>query len=125
VALCYWQAKYFILWKGYWFIMELLHYLEDILNGMSGFIIIILEFMGVFIIAASGIKGFYNYTKHSPETKKVLAKGLAVALEFKMGSEILRTVVVRQWEEIITVAGIIVLRAALAFLIHWEMKEEN
>ncbi len=105
--------------------MEFMHQLETILNGLSGYIIIILEFMGVFIIAISGIKGFYNYTKHSPETKRGLAKGLAVALEFKMGSEILRTVVVREWAEIVTVAGIIVLRAALAFLINWEIREED
>ena len=86
------------------------------------FIIIVLEFMGVAIIAASGIKGFYNYIKGSPDTKLSLAKGLAVALEFKMGSEILRTVIVREWEEIATVAGIIALRA---LLIHWEIKEEE
>ena len=40
-------------------------------------------------------------------------------------SEILRTVVVREWKEIGIVAGIIVLRAALTFLIHWEIKEEE
>ena len=48
-----------------------------------------------------------------------MAKGLAMGLEFKMGSEILRTVVVREWKEIGIVAGIIALRAALTFLIHW------
>lgn len=105
--------------------MEIIEQLEAFLNIMAGFIIIVLEFMGVLIIAASGVRGFYNYIKHSPETKRVLAKGLAVALEFKMGSEILRTVVVRQWSEILTVAGIIILRASLAFLIHWEIKEEE
>ena len=105
--------------------MELLNQLETLLHIMAEFVIVVLEFMGVLIIAAAGINVFYNYARHSPETKKDLAKGLAVALEFKMGSEILRTVVVRQWSEIATVAGIILLRAALAFLIHWEIKEEN
>ena len=61
--------------------------------------------------------------KRSPETKLALAKGLAMGLEFKLGSEILRTVVVRDWKEIGIVAGIIILRAALTFLIHWEIKE--
>ena len=61
----------------------------------------------------------------SPETKLTLARGLAMGLEFKLGSEILRTVVVRDWKEIGTVAGIIALRAALTFLIHWEIKEEE
>lgn len=48
-----------------------------------------------------------------------------MGLEFKLGSEILRTVIVRDWKEIGTVAGIIALRAALTFLIHWEIKEEE
>ena len=59
------------------------------------------------------------------DTKIYLAKGLAMGLEFKMGSEIMRTVVVREWKEIGIVAGIIALRAALTFLIHWEIKEEE
>ena len=42
-----------------------------------------------------------------------------------MGSEILRTGVVREGKEIGIVAGIIALRAALTFLIHWEIKEEE
>ena len=57
--------------------------------------------------------------------KLTLAKGLAMDLKFKMGSEILRTVIVRGWHEIGTVAGIIAPRAALTFLIHWEFKEEE
>ena len=57
--------------------------------------------------------------------KLTLAKGLARGLKVKMGSEILRTVIVRDWHEIGTVAGIIALRAALTFLIHWEFKEEE
>lgn len=103
----------------------MIHDLEALLHVIVNFTIIILELMGVFIIAVSAVKGFYNYVRHRPEVKISLAKGLAMALEFKMGSEILRTVVAREWEEIVTVAGIIALRAALAFLIHWEIREEE
>ena len=81
--------------------------------------ILLFEFIGVGIIIYSGLHGFHLYLKRSPETKLTLAKGLA------MGSEILRTVIVRDWHEIGTVAGIIALRAALTFLIHWEIKEEE
>ena len=59
------------------------------------------------------------------DTRITLAKGLAMGLEFKLGSEILRTVVVREWKEISIVAGIILLRATLTFLIHWEIKQEE
>ena len=82
------------------------------------------DFFGVGIIIVSGIHGFYLYLKKSPDTKLALAKGLAMGLEFKLGSEILRTVILRSWQEIGIVAGIIVLRAALTFLIHWEIRQE-
>lgn len=103
----------------------MLEELEMILQVIVNFMTIMLELMGVFIIGVSGVKGFYNYVRHKPEVKLSLAKGLATALEFKMGSEILRTVAVREWAEIAIVAGIIALRAALAFLIHWEIREEE
>lgn len=99
--------------------------LEVLLHYIVEFSIIIFEFIGVGIIIVSGIIGFTKYLRRHPDTKIVLAQGLAMGLEFKMGSEILRTVIVRQWEEIGTVAGIIALRAALTFLIHWEIKEER
>lgn len=105
--------------------MELLSGFEMLLAQFVNLAILLFELMGVFIIGASGARGFYNYVKRAPDTKLTLAKGLAVGLEFKMGSEILRTVVVREWKEIAAVGGIIILRAALTFLIHWEIKEEE
>mgnify|MGYP001152874733 CR=1 FL=1 len=98
---------------------------EVFLHQIVEIAILIFEFIGVGIIIYSGLQGFFLYLKRSPATKLTLAKGLAMGLEFKLGSEILRTVVVREWKEIATVAGIIVLRAALTFLIHWEIREEE
>lgn len=102
----------------------MLELFEEILTEIVNASILVLELMGVCIIVAAGIQGFYNYVRRIPNMKLTLAKGLAVGLEFKMGSEILRTVIVREWKEIIVVAGIIGLRAALNFLIHWEIHEE-
>ena len=105
--------------------MELIHILENALEYLVQFAIVIFEFIGVGLIIYSGIKGFIGYVRRSPKMKITLAQGLAIGLEFKLGSEILKTVIVRDWTEIATVAGIIALRAALTFLIHWEIKEEN
>lgn len=87
--------------------------------------ILIFEYIGVGIIIFTSLVSFYKYIMRKADTRIYLAKGLAMGLEFKLGSEILRTVVVRQWGEIAIVAGIIALRAALTFLIHWEIKEEE
>ncbi|MCI5649459.1 MAG: DUF1622 domain-containing protein [Fusicatenibacter sp.] len=102
--------------------MELL---QSILNIFAEYAILLFEYVGVGIIAIAGIKGLVNYVTRKPETRLELAKGLAMGLEFKLGSEILRTVVVREMTEILFVAGIIVLRAVLTVLIHWEIKNEE
>ncbi|MCD8001692.1 MAG: DUF1622 domain-containing protein [Oscillospiraceae bacterium] len=54
-----------------------------------------------------------------------LAQGIALALEFKMGGEVLRTIVVREWSELGILGAIILLRGLLTFLIHWEIKNEK
>ncbi len=100
-------------------------FMEYVLENIASIAIILFEFVGVGIIIWSGITGFIKWLKRSGDTGIYLARGLAMGLEFKMGSEILRTVIVREWKEIAIVAGIIALRAALAFLLHWEIKEEK
>ena len=87
--------------------------------------ILLFEYIGVGIIIWTSLMSFYKYVTRKPDVRIYLAKGLAMGLEFKLGSEILRTVIVREWKEIAIVAGIIGLRAALTFLIHWEIKEEE
>lgn len=103
----------------------MISFLEEILGYMVSCGILIFEYIGVGVIIVAGLVSFYKYLTHKPDTRIFLAKGLAMGLEFKLGSEILRTVVVREWKEIAIVAGIIALRAALTFLIHWEIREEE
>lgn len=83
------------------------------------------EWIGVIVLTAAGAVGVYNYVRRDPETRLKLAQGLAMSLEFKLGGEILRTVLVRDLSEIAVVGAIILLRAALTFLIHWEIKNEE
>ena len=98
---------------------------ENLMQHIVEVAILFFEFVGVIVIIISGLNGFYYYIRRRPDMKLTLAQGLAVGLEFKLCSEILKTVIVRDFKEIATVAGIIALRAALTFLIHWEIKQEN
>lgn len=102
--------------------MEAIHHL---LTEVVDVAILLFELMGVGVLIVSGIRGIISYFMKNPLTRLNLAKGMAMGLEFKLGSEILRTVVVRDFSEILTVAGIIALRATLTFLIHWEIKNEE
>ena len=96
-----------------------------LLDGIVGVAIHCFEFIGVVIIVAAGVKGLIQYVKKDPSVRLQLAQGMALGLEFKLGSEILRTVVVRELSEVALVAAIIAVRAALTFLIHWEIRIEE
>ena len=54
-----------------------------------------------------------------------LGKALSLALEFKMGAEIIKTVVIHNLEELAILGVVIIIRAILAFLIHWEIQTEE
>lgn len=99
--------------------------LELFLREFVNLAMLLFEYIGVGVITFAGIQGIVNYVRRKPDTRLVLAKGLAMGLEFKLGSEILRTVIVRSLDEIYIVAGIIALRAVLTILIHWEIGNER
>ena len=105
--------------------MELYQTLENLVKWMAEYSIILFEVVGVIVIAVAGVLGVVNYIRRDPLTRLKPAKGMAMGLEFKLGGEILRTVVVRDLSEIMIVGAIILLRAALTFLIHWEIKNEE
>ena len=100
-------------------------YLESFLEVCVGIAIHGFEMVGVFIIIVAGVKGLVSFVRRDPNVRLQLAQGMALGLEFKLGSEILRTVIVRELSELALVAAIIAVRAALTFLIHWEIKNES
>ncbi len=91
------------------------------------YMISILEIIGIIIVFASGIRGFWQYVQNTFMKKRYdmqsnLAKGLAMGLEFKMAAEILRTVLIQSLNELYMLGAIILLRALLSVLIHFEIK---
>ena len=84
-----------------------------------------MECVGVIILLVSAVKGVWGCLTRDPHVRLNLAKGIALSLEFKLGGEVLRTVIVREWSELAVLGAIILLRGALTFLIHWEIKTEE
>lgn len=100
----------------------LLHAWESYFSTGITLIIHLIELMGVVILVIGAVRGFFCYfSGRSSNIRLDLAESMALGLEFKLGGEILRTVIARDWNEILTVGAIILLRAALNFLIHWEI----
>ncbi len=104
--------------------------LEIIMENLIHLVIPICELMGISIVAISTIRAFWAYLislfkKQEVDIKFQLANGLALSLEFKMAAEILKTVLIRELSELIVLGAVIILRALLSLLIHFEMKQEE
>ena len=88
--------------------------------------ILLMELIGVAIILWTVARCVYCFVcKKKQNLRLLLAHGIAFALEFKLGGEVLRTILARSFEEIGMIACVIALRAALTFLLHWEVREEH
>ena len=87
--------------------------------------ILLCELIGVAVIVITVIKGVILWAKKDAHVKLMIAEGIALALTFKMGGELLRSVVVREWSELLILGAIIVLRALMAALIHFEIRSER
>ena len=87
--------------------------------------IIICDIIGVLVLLTSVVKSVYHYFHRDRHVKTMLAQGIALALEFKLAGEVLRTVTVRELSELIVLGAIVLLRGAITILIHWEIRAER
>ena len=114
-----------------------MEFLEKFIGGYENLLYLIaeitvysLELIGILIILVGSYKAIIHLisklkNKHKTNIIIDLGKTLALALEFKMGAEIVNTVIVRNLAELGTLAIVIALRAILSLLIHWEIRNER
>lgn len=102
-----------------------MHMLESGFETLVRVLILLIEFAGIVVIVISMIRGFIDFMHKSDKTRIELAQGIMLGLEFKIGSEVLRSVIVTNWEELGRLAAIILLRSLLTLLLHWEIDVEE
>lgn len=112
------------------FFEEIINVYTEILHFVAELSIYTLELVGILIILAGSIRVVMHTVKRLRKKQPInvmieLGKSLALALEFKMGAEIVKTVIVRDLKELGILAIVIALRASIALLIHWEIKSER
>ena len=103
---------------------------ENILHCIAQTTIYTLELVGITIIIIGSIRAIAQTAKalvkgYHSNIMIALGRALALALEFKMGAEIVKTVIIHDLNELAILAVVIALRSILAFLIHWEIKNEK
>ncbi len=107
-------------------INNIIHFLENtVLVDVVSICTFLLEMAGIIVLMTTSVKCFIKWLQKKRHVQLDLAHGTALALTFKMGGEVLRTVVVREWSELGILGAIIVLRAALTLMLHFEIKNEE
>ena len=104
--------------------------IEHIIKTCLPYVISAIEVMGIFVVSWTAIKNFWRYIQNSFMKKNFelqtnIARGLATGLEFKMGAEILKTVLVKDMSELYILGAVILLRGLLSVLIHLELKKKK
>ena len=110
------------------FFESLMSLYDNVLHFIAEITVSTLEMVGIIIIIVGSVKSIVHLfadSKHKHNIIIDLGKTLALALEFKMGAEIVNTVIVRDLAELGVLAVVIALRALLSLLIHWEIKIER
>ncbi|WP_210464828.1 DUF1622 domain-containing protein [Rufibacter roseolus] len=105
---------------------------ETIIQGVQGLKLFI-ESIGALIIGIGVLIALFYLVKGliPPQVESynkirlVLARYLALALEFQLGADILSTAIAPTWDQIGKLGAIAVIRTALNFFLAQEMKEER
>ena len=103
---------------------------KSLLYAFSEITAATLELVGIVIILLGTARALFRMVRNSrrPSAFNVrvgLGQSLVLALECKMGAEIIHTVIVRDLKELATLTVVILIRVLLAVIIHWEIRTES
>ena len=101
----------------------LTHSLREIVAGVAEICIPIVQLVGVFILMLSAIRGVIDYAQRKPHVGVTLAHGLALALEFMLGAEVLHIVLAHDWKELGVLGIGVIIHILMTLLLHQEVKE--
>ena len=105
---------------------------EHIISAVQGLKLFV-ETVGAIIIGLGVLVALYFFIRAllPPQVESfnkirlVLARYLALALEFQLGADILSTAIAPSWDQIGKLGAIAVIRTALNYFLSLEMKEEQ
>ena len=98
---------------------------EHILDLIVHYGVLILEFIGALLILYRSARAVISLFRcRSGLCHKFLTSGITTGLSFLLASEVLKTIVDRDWTSIGMTCAILLMRAAISILVHWESKAE-
>ena len=99
---------------------------ESIMEQVLHYAIILVEIIGALIILFFTVRALICLLqKKHCECSNCLTRGISTGLSFLLVSEVLNTIIARSWEQIGMVCAILLMRAGMTVLVHWENKAEH
>lgn len=99
--------------------------LEHLFHITVEYAIMALEIVGVIIIIVAAVKALINLIRGREGYRVEMAEGIATALTFLLGGEAMKTITAPDWQDLGMTCAILLMRAAMSVLIHWETKNEK
>ena len=106
---------------------------EGVLAITVAYLVVFAEICGAFVIAVAVVQAllqFFRFLSHREQNEHVkddirlrLGRSLAIALEFALAADILKTAVAPTWGIIAQLAAIVVLRTALNYFLEREIRD--
>jgi uncharacterized membrane protein len=83
------------------------------------------EGIGVVILLVYAVRALVALFKNIHQCKRLLTEGITTALSFLLVGEVLKTIIAPDWKDIGMTCAILLMRAAMSVLIHWEVTNEK
>lgn len=104
--------------------------MHHILDTVVPPIILIIELVAIFVIVSGTVKSIYTFimnvfTDKEDQVIKEMASSMSLALEFILAAEILKTMIVDDRNQLITLSVLLILRIIISFVLHWELQALN
>jgi len=87
--------------------------------------IFVVEAVGVVILLFYTLRALIAVFKSIHQCKRLLSEGITTALSFLLVGEVLKTIIAPDWKDIGMTCAILLMRAAVTVLLHWECKHEE
>ena len=98
-------------------------FLETLVQRIAELCIPLVQLVGIVILMESAIRAAVAVLKRKERIGVQLAHGLALALEFMLGAEVLHIVLAHDWKELGVLGIGVVIHILLTVLLRQEVKE--
>ncbi|MDU2123495.1 MAG: DUF1622 domain-containing protein [Clostridium celatum] len=104
--------------------------MKELFNKYLPILIHLFELMGILILTLGVFTAFYHYIQKIFFKKKVnikyeFADVMITTLDFKLASEILKTVTIKSMDEVVILASVFIIRIIMTFVLEKEMQIEE